>query len=82
MVIHLSPTLVDVLCFIDILLSTFFPMSFLFGLFVVIVSKFKNFLFFDLMVAGGKDGEKGQGVWDRHVHTAIFKMNNQQAPVV
>ena len=26
------------------------------------------------MVAGGK----GQGVWDGHVHAAIFKMDNQQ----
>ena len=23
-----------------------------------------------------------QGVWDRHVHTAIFKMDNQQGPTV
>ena len=35
-----------------------------------------------LWLPGRKDGEKGQGVGDRHVHTAIFKMNNQQAPVV
>ena len=34
-----------------------------------------------LMVAVGvgKDGgRKSQGVWDGHVHTAIFKMDNQQ----
>ena len=28
---------------------------------------------------GGKDT---QGVWDPHVHTAIFKMDNQQGPTV
>ena len=51
---------------------------------MVNVSKFKNFLIFNLMVAsGGKDGEKGHlGSWDRHVHTALFKMNNQQASIV
>ena len=30
------------------------------------------------MVAWGK----GQGVWEGHVHTAIFKMDNQQGPTV
>ena len=30
------------------------------------------------MVAGGKDG----GVWDGHVHTAIFKVDIQQGPTV
>ena len=25
---------------------------------------------------------EGKGVWDRHVHTAIFKMDNQQGPTV
>ena len=38
-----------------------------------------------LMVAEGvgKDGERNsQGVWDGHVHTAKFKMDNQQGPVV
>ena len=30
------------------------------------------------MVAGGK----GQGVWDGHVFTAIFQMDNQQGPIV
>ena len=33
----------------------------------------------ELRVAGGgKDagGRDGQGVWDGHVHTAIFKMDN------
>ena len=29
-----------------------------------------------------KDGGKGQGVWDGQVHTAIFKMDNQQGPTV
>ena len=32
-----------------------------------------------LMVARGKDGGR---VWDRHVHTTIFKMHNQQAPTI
>ena len=37
-----------------------------------------------LMVAdggrmGGRDNEE---VWDGHVHTAVFKMDNQQAPTV
>ena len=39
-----------------------------------------------LMVAGGKDSGKdrwkGQGVWDGHVHTTIFTMDNQQGPTV
>ena len=32
-----------------------------------------------LMVAGGRDS---QGVWDGHVRTAIFKMNNQQGAII
>ena len=32
-----------------------------------------------LMVVGGKDS---LGVWDGHVHTAIFKMDHQQGPTV
>ena len=31
------------------------------------------------MVAGGRDS---QGVWDGHVHSAMFKMDNQQGPTV
>ena len=31
----------------------------------------------ELMVVRG-----GQGVWDRHIHIAIFKMDNQQGPTV
>ena len=31
-----------------------------------------------LMVARGKDVGTGQGVWDGHVNTAVFKMDNQQ----
>ena len=27
-------------------------------------------------------GRDSQGVWDGHVHTAIFKMDNQQGPTV
>ena len=35
------------------------------------------------MVAGGKAGEKEWlGSWDRQVHTAVFKMDNQQGPTV
>ena len=31
---------------------------------------------------GRMGGRDSQGVWDRHVHTAIFKMDNQQRPTV
>ena len=35
------------------------------------------------MVAWEKMGERdSQGVWDGHVHTAIFKTGNQQGPIV
>ena len=34
------------------------------------------------MVAGGNDGGKDTWVWDAHVHTAIFKIDNQQGPTV
>ena len=27
------------------------------------------------------DRKDSQGVWDGHVHTAIFKMDNQQGPM-
>ena len=27
-------------------------------------------------------GRDSWGVWDEHVHTAVFKMDNQQAPTV
>ena len=33
------------------------------------------------MIAGQRAGGRG-GVWDGHVHTAIFKMDNQQGPTV
>ena len=38
----------------------------------------------ELMVAKeeGWGGGDSQGVWDGHVHTAIFKMDNQQGPNV
>ena len=37
----------------------------------------------ELMVAGGKDGGKAsEGVWVGYVHTAIFKMDNQQGLTV
>ena len=35
-----------------------------------------------LMVAGRRGGRNSWGVWDAHVHTAIFKMGNQQGPPV
>ena len=28
------------------------------------------------------EGKGSEGVWDGHVHTAIFKMGNQQVPTV
>ena len=31
---------------------------------------------------GGEEGRDSQGVWDWHIHTAIFKMDNQQGPFV
>ena len=34
------------------------------------------------MVTRKKDGGKKLGVWDGQVHTAIFKMDNQQGPPV
>ena len=30
----------------------------------------------------GQVGRDNQGVWDKHVHTAVFKMENQQGPTV
>ena len=27
-------------------------------------------------------GRDSQGVWEGHVHTALFKMDNQQGPIV
>ena len=33
------------------------------------------------MVPRGKDGGRdSQGLWDGHVHTAVFNMENQQGP--
>ena len=34
------------------------------------------------MVPEGEDGMKRQGVRDGHVHTAMFKMDNQQGLIV
>ena len=35
------------------------------------------------LFAEGKDeGRDGWGVWDRHVHTTIFKVDDQQGPAV
>ena len=31
---------------------------------------------------GKMGGRDSQGLWDRHVHTALFKMDNQQGPTV
>ena len=33
----------------------------------------------ELTVAGGRDS---QGGWEGHVHTAVFRMDNQQGPIV
>ena len=36
-----------------------------------------------LLGGGGRMGERdSQGVWDGHVHTATFKMNNQQGLII
>ena len=33
------------------------------------------------MVAGRRmQGRESQGVWEGHVHTAMFKLDNQQGP--
>ena len=32
------------------------------------------------MVAGGQKGRDSLGVWDGHVHTAVFKTDNPQGP--
>ena len=32
------------------------------------------------MVAGGQRGRDSLGVWDGHVHTAVFKTDNPQGP--
>ena len=36
----------------------------------------------ELMLLGGNGGGERLGVWDWHVHTAIFKIDNQQGPAV
>ena len=37
----------------------------------------------NLWLPGGKmRGRDSQGIWDRHVHTAIFKIDNQEGPPV
>ena len=37
----------------------------------------------EFMVAGGEGGGRDSWrVWDRHVHTAAFKMDNQQGPTI
>ena len=33
----------------------------------------------NLWLPGGRDS---QGLWEGHVHTAVFKMNNQERPIV
>ena len=36
-----------------------------------------------LWLPGGKNGVKDtQGIWDGHVHTAVFKIDSQQGPTV
>ena len=37
----------------------------------------------NLGLLAGEDGERdNQGVWDGQVHTAVFKMDNQQGPTI
>ena len=37
----------------------------------------------NLWLPGGKmRGTDSQGIWDRHVHTAIFKIDNQEGPPI
>ena len=36
----------------------------------------------ELMVTREKGWRRGMGVWDGHVHTAMFKIDNQQGPTV
>ena len=37
----------------------------------------------NLWLPGGRMGRRdSQGVWDQHVHSAVFKMDNQQGPTV
>ena len=37
----------------------------------------------NLRMPGGRMGEMDTyGVWDGHVHTAIFEMDNQQGPIL
>ena len=37
----------------------------------------------NLQLPGGKvEGKDSQGVWNGHVHTDIFKMDNQRGPIV
>ena len=39
--------------------------------------------FMELMVTSGEEGERDRlEVWDWHVPTAIFKIDNQQGPIV
>ena len=40
-----------------------------------IVALRKSLILWNLWLLGGRIGRK-QGVWDGHVHTAIFKMDN------
>ena len=35
-----------------------------------------------LWLPGGKDSREREGEWDRNVHTALFKRDNQQGPTV
>jgi len=36
-----------------------------------------------LQLLGGKMRGRGSwGIWDGHIHTAVFKMDNQQGPTI
>ena len=35
-----------------------------------------------MAVGERRRGRDSYGVWDRHIHTAIFKMDSQQGPTI
>ena len=34
-----------------------------------------------MVTKGGKGRREKLGVWDKHIHTTIYKINNQQGPL-
>ena len=48
-----------------------------------LITKQKETHRLSLWLPGGKNGVKDtQGIWNGHVHTAIFKTDSQQGPTV